>query len=507
MHDRNENPKQRRWLLQRSFSKRQQLIASICFIGIFVLGIGLYYYAQSKNTPQSMINGFDLSKMVRPGEREGFETGILDLPCGQIYFCVEDSPMHPEFSLISPISGAFDFSYSYYSENFIILQQTSRGWQLVPLKEGAIINANTRGLQPYMLQEQLTAGVYRYVTHAWTDDMAREATTHTIWAEFVIDPEAEKQVAIIIPYGYPENRGGKHMTVEDLLTLAAKGENLLLDDLAQYSYENFSPDCKSLVLGYGIAGLYRLMVEIDSERSDDISFEGMMVNRALFIQSTALYRIQDGYDNHDMVDIRTGNVEEFLRDHPAHPRVFAPGMPAYLPRNKLSTGYSLENAITDNCVVFVNSDLAYGQSIWQRFLSLVRTGWNSSIRLARYVTVDWNGYYEGYYEFWINNDSTLHPLDLTYVDGVFQLVDINGNGEVRHTSWLYMLCLDDSSAISSENYDRSVRYILTNLNDESVLREQLLPGSRVPFRGYDHFDGELMPQVPFRTVYTSYRYK
>ena len=117
------------------------------------------------------------------------------------------------------------------------------------------------------------------------------------------------------------------------------------------------------------------------------------------------------------------------------------------------------------------------------------------------MTEGWNGYYERHFEYMKTTTSTLHLLDLTYSDGVFHLVDINGNGELRHTSWLYMLPLEESFTIVSQNYDRAVHYILSNTSDESVLREQLHTG------GYDHFEGELLPSVPYRFVYSNYLYQ
>ncbi len=55
----------------------------------------------------------------------------------------------------------------------------------------------------------------------------------------------------------------------------------------------------------------------------------------------------------------------------------------HLPEN-----YSLDDAKVDKCVIFENSNITYGQSNWNDFISTIDKSKPSTIRLAYYYTLD-----------------------------------------------------------------------------------------------------------------------
>ena len=58
-----------------------------------------------------------------------------------------------------------------------------------------------------------------------------------------------------------------------------------------------------------------------------------------------------------------------------------------------------------------------------------------------------------------------------------------------------------SSATVKTNYFEVMRYSLANTNDENPVNKTTTYGE------YDRFEGELIPNTPYRTIYTSCLYK
>lgn len=46
--------------------------------------------------------------------------------------------------------------------------------------------------------------------------------------------------------------------------------------------------------------------------------------------------------------------------------------------------YDLNDAKNDNCVIFENSDITYGQTVWDDFISATKKGLSTTVRLVFY---------------------------------------------------------------------------------------------------------------------------
>ncbi|MDR1539004.1 MAG: DUF5301 domain-containing protein [Clostridiales bacterium] len=98
---------------------------------------------------------------------------------------------------------------------------------------------------------------------------------------------------------------GKDMTLEDVRVLAEKGDDLLFEDLREYKGGNVSSIFASYLMVYGVEGGYRLIVSADAS--------GGKPGRADF---------ESIWDSGGSgIDIRYGDVDEFVRTHPSHPAV------------------------------------------------------------------------------------------------------------------------------------------------------------------------------------------
>ncbi len=135
----------------------------------------------------------------------------------QVFFRCNDTPYNPEYTVISAqlmnnqnIQGLTCGAY------FTLVKQDGDVWRIVPfadetgfndiahlLENGSSINYDVR---PEMLAVKLNEGLYRIVTNVYHHKNEGEAPEkYTVWADFVIDKNAEKQesYAIIIPSEAP----------------------------------------------------------------------------------------------------------------------------------------------------------------------------------------------------------------------------------------------------------------------------------------------------------------
>lgn len=111
--------------------------------------------------------------------------------------------------------------------------------------------------------------------------------------------EAEKN-NLDIPAEWFGNLEGKNMTFNDVRELAAKGDNLLFEDLRQYKGMNASSNFDYYIMVYVVEGGYRLVVHSkESGKPDSVNLES----------------IWEGGGSG--IDIRYGVVDEFLRANPS----------------------------------------------------------------------------------------------------------------------------------------------------------------------------------------------
>jgi len=93
---------------------------------------------------------------------------------------------------------------------------------------------------------------------------------------------------------------GKPMTLDDIRELAAKGDNLLFEDLRQYQGGNVSSNLDRYIIVYGVAGGYRLVVHSNStDKPDRVNLQSIW---------------EGGWSG---IDIRNGDIDEFLRVNPS----------------------------------------------------------------------------------------------------------------------------------------------------------------------------------------------
>jgi len=90
------------------------------------------------------------------------------------------------------------------------------------------------------------------------------------------------------------------ITLEDVRTLAKKGDGLLFEDLRQYKGVNASSSFDYYIMIYGVEGGYRLVVHSNqSGRPDSVNLESIW---------------ESGRSG---IDIRYGDIDEFLQDNPS----------------------------------------------------------------------------------------------------------------------------------------------------------------------------------------------
>ena len=112
-----------------------------------------------------------------------------------------------------------------------------------------------------------------------------------------------KQEAFVPSGGWLGNPNAKEIiTFDDLRALSAKGDALTLKDLGEYRGMNFSNTMGAYNLVFGVEGGYRFQALA--------GVDGILTR-------TALESIWE--DGGSGIDIRYGNVDEFLRTHPSNP--------------------------------------------------------------------------------------------------------------------------------------------------------------------------------------------
>ena len=125
-------------------------------------------------------------------------------------------------------------------------------------------------------------------------------------------------------------------------------------------------------------------------------------------------------------------------------------LPEYTNLEKLDANYKLEDAITDNCVVFNDSALVFGQDIWNVFLATIEESKSCSVRIARYYSVE----------------DALYLIDVSY-DGVYK---INTNvGDSRQYSYMKHYEFERDSG----NEESSIIDCYLLINQENVSYEEI----------------------------------
>jgi beta-lactamase regulating signal transducer with metallopeptidase domain len=136
------------------------------------------------------------------------------------------------------------------------------------------------------------------VTHSKNDIAEYLKTIGLEWEDFRNDwnGSVEKMYAAPSVSSYDPQA----ITLEDVRTLAKKGDNLLFEDFQKYKGANVSSNFDNYIMVYGVEGGYRLIVRSDqSGKPDSVNLESIW---------------ESGGSG---IDIRYGDIDEFLRKWPA----------------------------------------------------------------------------------------------------------------------------------------------------------------------------------------------
>ncbi|SHJ78524.1 hypothetical protein SAMN02745136_00846 [Anaerocolumna jejuensis DSM 15929] len=139
--------------------------------------------------------------------------------------------------------------------------------------------------------------------------------------------------------------------------------------------------------------------------------------------------------------------------------------------NQLPENYSLEDAKSDNCVAFEDSDITYGQSAWNTFVSKAKKGKPAAVRLGYYYTLgDPSRYSKEYYESIKDDYPILYIRDLKY-DGYKYTVEDLEDGSVLSKDYKYMMKYEGKPRSATALFSKYSRYVL--INDTTVSWDEI----------------------------------
>lgn len=132
--------------------------------------------------------------------------------------------------------------------------------------------------------------------------------------------------------------------------------------------------------------------------------------------------------------------------------------------NQLSDNYSLDNAKSDNCVIFEDGDITYGQSEWDSFITKTENSKSATVRLAFYYTLgDPSQYSEEYYEEIKDDYPVLYINDLIF-DGKKYIIESIEDGQLISKDYKYLIKYDGQPSSVSALFSKYTYYVLVNDN-------------------------------------------
>jgi len=167
---------------------------------------------------------------------------------------------------------------------------------------------------------------------------------------------------------------------------------------------------------------------------------------------------------------------------------------AYIPYSEIPENYSLNDAKSDNLVVFEDGNITSGQAVWDDFLKITEQGKSYVVRLAFYYTLSGVGItpeHEQYEE--LKNDyPRLHIQDLTFDGRIYMLYYVEEKKEYKF-SYKYLKRFVEASPRETVPYRETIRYVL--VNDKEVTWEQIISGL---------FSSRFGDWIDHQTVYIKY---
>lgn len=154
---------------------------------------------------------------------------------------------------------------------------------------------------------------------------------------------------------------------------------------------------------------------------------------------------------------------------------------------QLPDDYSLEDAKSDNCVVFENIDITSGQSTWDDFIKNTKKGKPSTVRLAYYYTLDDpSRYAKELYEEIKDDYPMLFMKDLRF-DGEKYIIEGYEEGQLISKEYTYLVKYEGQPKSTTALFSDYTYYVL--VNDNTVTWEDIEHGmlSSKLGDGIDHY--------------------
>ncbi len=146
----------------------------------------------------------------------------------------------------------------------------------------------------------------------------------------------------------------------------------------------------------------------------------------------------------------------------------------YILLQDIPDNYSLKDAKADKCVVFENSDITSGKSIWDSFVKTTSEGKVSAVRLGYYYTLDDPSRYSKEYYDEIKDDyPVLYMQDLSF-DGNKYFIEFIEDGQLRSKEYSYLMKYDGKPKSPSATFAEYTFYVL--VDDNTVTWDEIERG-------------------------------
>ena len=131
---------------------------------------------------------------------------------------------------------------------------------------------------------------------------------------------------------------------------------------------------------------------------------------------------------------------------------------------QLPDSYNLDDVKSDNCVVFENGDITYGQSVWDDFITATDNGKSSTVRLAFYYTLgDPSQYSEEHYEEIKDDYPFLFIKDLNF-DGKKYIIEGFEEGQLISKEYKYLVKYEGRPKSATAIFSKYTYYVLVDDN-------------------------------------------
>jgi hypothetical protein len=174
------------------------------------------------------------------------------------------------------------------------------------------------------------------------------------------------------------------------------------------------------------------------------------------------------------------------------------GRQTAVPLESLPDTYSLQNAESDNCVVYENISITHGQDVWDAFVKASHAGKAGTVRLAFYYTLLDKSHYSAKLYSDIKNDyPVLYIKDLSFDGKKYTIEEMDTDtGKKVSKEYTYLMRYEGTPSSKTAIFSDYVYYVL--VNDNTVTWDDLEHGL---------FSSRSGDAIDFSQVYTKVTYK